>query len=202
MHLFKTNFFKIFLLLFLGILLTSCQSDAKKKQENTNPATSSAEKDSIAKAYLLIPGKQFGTIQINGNADKALADLPKPDFGDAAMGKVLMRWNNFEGDSLFMFNTQQMGVEDFKRIKIIRSFSNKYKTKEGIGVGSSLADIQNHFNLENQGTITENSKNYTLYQDKGIGFEIDENQICRAVLIFSKDYSPINSYLPFYNDMQ
>lgn len=195
----KSNFIKMGFFLFLCISIGACQSDVKKKSENALDSISSQPKDTLTDAYLLIPGKQFGKIKINSNADEVLADFPKPDFGDAGMGKVLIKWNDIEGDSLFMFNTQKMGVEDFKRIKIIRSFSGKYKTKEGIGVGSSLTDIQKHFQLENRGTAIENSESYTIYTDvKGIGFEVDSNQICQAILVFPEGYMN----LPFYPNLQ
>lgn len=185
---------KIFLILVVPLLLYGCKQK-EEQQESRTPKDTTTEK----RVPLLIPGKQMGSFIIDENARTLLDTFTKPDFSDAAMGKVLLKWKNVYGDSLFMFNTQKMGVENFKRIKIIRSLSPKFRTKKNLGVGSTLADLNKEYALQERGTIKEGKAVYTLFiNEQGIAFEIDTSQTCHAVLIFSKQDRSINPYIPFY----
>ncbi len=181
-------------MLFLPLLLFSCKQKGEQRDLQKVTDTTAAKR-----APLLIPGKQMGDFLIDKNARTFLDTFAKPDFSDAAMGKVLLKWKSVYGDSLFMFNTQKMGVENFKRIKIIRSFSSKLRTKQNLGVGSTLSDLDKEYRLTKRGTIKEGEAVYALFLDEeGIAFEVDTNQTCRAVLIFSKEDRSINPYIPFY----
>lgn len=196
-----TNPGKLFMLTFLVLSVYACKESTNKHRPDAE--TGSASVQQPKETHLIIPGKKMGDFEVDGNANAILDTFQKPGYSDAAMGKVLLKWNRVLGDSLFMFNTQQMGIEDFKRIKVVRSFSSAFRTEDNVGVGSSLTAIKKHFSAEEKGIIKEGGDTYRLFMDtKGIGFEMTEDDICRAVIVYSKDFPPPNSYLPFYADYE
>lgn len=173
------------------------------KTESESSVKSEIENNEAESTELLVPGVQMGGFVLDSNADSVLKMLPKPDFDNAAMGKVLLRWDDIHGGVLMMFNTQQMGIEEFKRIKIVRSLSPMFRTKNNAGVGSALSEIQQYFSVNKKGIISENNQQYTLFADPaGIGFELDEDNICRGVLIFSPEDAGSYPYIPFYNEFE
>lgn len=187
----------------LFLAMVSCKNSNKKKSSNAQTDSISQQDDQPKKLqnpYRVIPGKQMGNFVLNEDADSILDSLPEPDYSDAAMGKVLLKWKNVAGDSFFMFNSQKMGVEDFKRIKTIRSLSSKFRTDHDLGVNSKLSALKGEFDLDKTGTFKKNNQTFTLFtSQKGIGFEIDENNFCKGIVIFTEDYSPEKIYVPFYS---
>lgn len=172
-------------------LILACKEAVQKKEHSLKTSPNSSDTSQIKeqeKNRLIVPGKQMGSFVLEENSGPIVDSLPESDYSDAAMGKVLLKWNDVLGDSLQMFNTQKMGVEDYKRIKTIRSFSTQFRTKNDLGVNSSFNQIQKQFNLNKKGTIKEDQETFILYTNsQGIGFEMDEEQNCRAVLVFSED---------------
>lgn len=199
-----STFIKKALVLFFILGITACQN-SPQKQNSTSHADSVYQKQSSPKEtqdrYSVIPGKRMGNFVLDENAGAIIDSLPKPDYSDAAMGKVLLKWGNIAGDSLFMFNTQKMGEEDFKRIKILRSLSSKFRLDQDLGVNSAFSALKKPFELKKTGTFIENNQSYALYIDqKGIGFEIDQDSTCHGIVVFTEDYSPESAYIPFYSD--
>src|SRR5690606_24488432 len=97
------------------------------------------EKGSNSQDYRnkIIPGKRLGTIILNENATPVLDSLGKADSGDAAMGKTVSTWHENSDNFLSIYTTTKMGVEDFSRIKAIRSLSPDFKTEQDLGVNST-----------------------------------------------------------------
>lgn len=174
-----------------------------KSKKDSVSQKSNTDSEGISQS-LIIPGKQMGQWQLNENSDAAIDNLGKPDYSDAAMGKALLKWKNVRGGSLVMFVAQKMGVEDFHRLKMIRSSSSKFKTKNGFGVGSDWLALQAEFNLEKRGIFHGNHQKRILWVDKKrhIGFEMDTRKTCQAVVIYVDDYTPENLYIPLYDDFK
>ena len=124
----KKLFFCFSILLFLNC------TDKPKETENSlkqSEANSPAILEEITKkdnySNQIIPGKSLGSIILNQNATAVLDSLGKPGSGDAAMGKAISTWGK-DDTLLTLYTTTQVGVEDFSRIKAIRSLSKDFKT--------------------------------------------------------------------------
>ncbi len=195
------------LLLFLLTLSISCNNSNKKaeniKNEKDTPSAviSKNDKDSPDKEKLVIPGQSLGKITLNEDATPLIDRLGQPDSGDAAMGKAVMVWDDFEGNLLTLYTTRQMGVEEFSRIKAIRSLSSEYKTEDNLGVNTPLSELKRYYRLDYAGKFAFEGKHYILYSTpKGIAFEVGMNQKCHGVLIYPVSSSPEETYLPIYSD--
>lgn len=192
-------------LTFVFFIFLSCKNDQTKQTDKNQTVTSQKIKDkeeiTVASEHLIIPNKQIGEIQLEKDVKPLLAKLGEPDFSNAAMGKALMTWNDVKNGTLSIFTSQKMGVEDFSRIKAIRSRSDLFRTKQNIGKNSSLKEIQDNFNVEEIGIYIEEEEAYSLYVDNdGIGFEIDDDEVCQGVIILGKGKEPQQFYIPFYDN--
>ena len=192
-----------------AILLFSCNEKHKNVENNMNKSeyssdnNSETELKSTTNEKEIIPGKSLGKILLNENATAVLDSLGKPDSGDAAMGKAISTWNKGDGNLLTLYTSTQMGVENFSRIKAIRSLSKDFKTVDNLGVSSSLDDLKRYYRLTPIGKFTFNGKHYFLYTTpKGIAFEIGMDQKCNGVLLYLQDTDPENFYIPIYPDFK
>lgn len=191
------------------ILFFSCKENPKELEVNSIENDTSIEKaipsseDEVEYEKQIIPGKRIGKIALNENATALLDSLGQPDFGDAAMGKAISTWHQGLDNQLTLYTTMKMGVEDFSRIKAIRSLSSEYKTKNNIGVNSSLKEIEKYFTLQEIGKLPLDGKRYSLYlSDEGIGFEIGNDHKCHGVVIIEKGGNPTQTYLSLYPDVE
>ncbi|RYE28858.1 MAG: hypothetical protein EOP42_15775 [Sphingobacteriaceae bacterium] len=181
-------------------LLTACNQPQTKSDQTKNAAdtvfstTISAEEKSVAEkpvaaAALITPAKSIGKISLKESADSVYKDLGKPDSGDAAMGKSLSTWysdHDPKGYQTQIFCTRNMGNadENVSRVKQIRVTSPYFKTKEEIGVGATLMQIQSRFKVIKTASYADKKPPYQIYDDqKGIAFEI-LNGKCRAVIVY------------------
>lgn len=200
---------KNLILLFSLALFFSCKEN-HNEVDNTVSDTETSIENTIPKKEIeedykkqIIPGKRLGSITLNENATVILDSLGQPDSVDAAMGKAVSTWYEDSDKLLSIYTTTKMGVEDFPRIKAIRSISPKYKTENNQGVNTSLSEIEKHFNLKEIGTFTFEGKNYTLYSNnEGIGFEVGEDQKCHGIVLTETGTSPEQLYLTFYPDLK
>lgn len=185
------------LLVFIG-LTVGCQQSKKSSSQKAETDSSETVIDS---AHLIIPGKQLGKYVINAKAKPLLDELGTPSKGDAAMGKVLQNWKHVEGASLTVYTTRKMGVENFSRLKVVRSESDKFKTKDSLGVGSTLEAVKADFSVIKSGSfVDDNDNEFDLYiSAEGIGFEIGEDNICKGVVIMAENTSPQQTYMPIYS---
>lgn len=102
-----------------------------------------------------------------------------------------------------LYTTTQAGVENFSRIKAIRSLSKDFKTLDNLGVTSSLAELKRYYKLNPVGKFTYNGKHYFLYTTvKGIAFEVGLNEKCNGVLVYRQDTNLENFYIPIYPDFK
>ena len=191
------------------ILLISCNEKSKNVENALNANKNISEKNSETEPKIttnekeIIPGKSLGKIILNENATPVFDSLGKPDAGDAAMGKAVSTWGKVDGNLLTIYTSTQMGVEDFSRIKAIRSLSKDFKTVDNLGVNSSLADLKRYYKLNPVGKFANNGKHYFLYTtEKGIAFEVGLNEKCNGVLVYPQDTDPENLYIPIYQDFK
>lgn len=189
------------LCLLIGIILTifSCSYPDKQGMSNTPPQQ---QKAPLSADEQIIPGKSIGYFRIRQNTDSVLAILGKPDSSDAAMGKVFMVWKNLPNDkgySLAIYAQRNMGAtdENISRVKKIITTSPRFKTPEGLAVGTTFSDIKKHYNLKTAGVYSNQKNEITIFDDdaKGIAFDIDNlNDKCVAITVH-QPAEGVNSYL-------
>lgn len=187
------------------ISIISCNNGSRKRENNLEKQEQyikngdGTNKNILKYTHEIIPGKRLGAIVLNENITVAFDSLGKPDVVDAAMGKAVSSWQKYDDKPLTIYSTMLMGVENFRRIKVIRSLSEKYKTEENLGVKSSLTDLKKHYDLNSIGTFTYRGEDFTLYSSpKGIAFEVGSDEKCNGVLIHTSDIDPKSSYLTLY----
>src|SRR5690606_20630719 len=97
---------------------------------------------------------------------------------------------------LAVFTSRDMGNDETARIQQIRVTSPRFSTAESIHVGTPLAEIQNHYDVDQVETYGKDDKAYTVYRSaKGIAFEIGPTDSCTAIIIHHAD-ADIATYLP------
>lgn len=191
------------------ILFFSCNETNKNSEKNSNKNEVNSENNTVTEAKnepferQIIPGKRLGTIILDENATRILDSLGQPDSGDAAMGKAVSTWKNGDNSLLSIYTSTQMGVEDFSRIKAIRSLSKDFKTVDNLGISSAIDQLKRYYRLDAAGKFTENGKHYYLYTtNKGIAFEIGMDQKCHGILLYNQGTDPENLYIPMYPDFK
>jgi hypothetical protein len=82
-------------------------------------------------------------------------------------------------------------------IKEIRTTSPRFKTADYAGAGSELKDIMKLYKLKKRDVPGNTDKKTALYDDyaAGIGFEVDSNGKCTAVLV----HAPGDSSVTYIN---
>ncbi|HMI04075.1 MAG TPA: hypothetical protein VK541_16430 [Pedobacter sp.] len=156
--------------------------------------------DTLNKETLLIPGVSAGNIKINEDAESVYKILGKPDSGDAAMQKAVAIWYEKHDPKSFttaIYTVRDTGDNPPARIKQIRVTSPEFKTQSGIGVHSTLADIQGTFTIRQLTGTPDDSKAFQIFDSPaGIAFELDKNLKVTAVLIHPADEELKANYLP------
>src|SRR5690606_23696833 len=177
-------------------------TNSSPKNSHHSPEIISQKSNGINYGKEIIPGKKLGNIYLNESATAIVDSLGKPDTGDAAMGKSILTWKK-NADLLLLYTETQMGVEDFSRIKAIRSLSKDFKTVDNLGVSSSIDALKRYYRLDPVGKFTYNGKHYYLYTTpKGIAFEIGMNQKYNGVLVSSQATDPETFFTSMYQDFK
>lgn len=200
------------------LLLTSCRPGLDRPQ--TTPVavadserTSAAPQASISTDQLLIPGERVGKTPLGLPADSLTALLGKPDLSDAAMGKAWLTWKGKRDEhnnrtELNIYITYRDSTMREKVVRQIRTTSSFFKTKDQLGVYSSLKDIQAHFpHLKPAGRYKEGSRIITIYdvQAAGISFEVasaNGQQICTGVIVHPKGQAVLDVYMYFRPEVE
>jgi hypothetical protein len=182
----------LFLLVILFYACSGDQSKSTKAQEQTvkdTIATSSADTSGNDQSLLLVPGKSAGKVNIGQNAEEVYVLFGKADAGDAAMQKSVAIWyKNHDPKSLStsIYTVRDTGDNPAARIKQVRVTSPKFKTKENIGVSSTLGEIQNKYSVTKLTDVTGRGEVLEMYDHlAGIAFEVDSKGICKAIIIHS-----------------
>jgi len=181
----------IFIPAIITLGLSSCQQQVVHQSlaDSVHTADTSSIK-AVSPVHLIIPGKKIGRIHINADADSLAAKLGHPSFTDAAMGALMMQWTAHINGLVYETTTyshRNMGDADnsVSYIKEIRTTHPKFKTADYASVGSELKDIMKIYKLKRRDVPGGTDKKSALYEDyaAGIGFEVDQNGLCTAVLV-------------------
>ncbi|MBT0607520.1 hypothetical protein [Aequorivita echinoideorum] len=192
---------KFLLLVILALSFAGCnnyeKTDNVSSEENQLQQVASPKPEKTPQTFI-VPGKRLGNIVLDQNFNPILDSLGKPDISNAGMGKAVNTWKHGK-NLLTIYTNTQMGVEDFSRVKAIRSLSNDFKTEDNLGVSSSIDELKRYYRLDPAGKFTDNGKHYILYKtSKGIAFEVNMKQICNGVLLYSKETNPESFYNAIY----
>ncbi len=158
----------------------------------------------VPTARLIVPGKSIGQIKLYDNAELLLKKFGKPDAGDAAMGRSIATWyagHKPSGYQTQVFCSRYMGGdENVSRVKQIRVTSPYFKTANGIGVGSTLKQLNVSFRGRKTSTYKENKQLFFVYDSgKGIAFETSESGKCAGVIVYLPGDRGGFTYLPFHS---
>ncbi len=192
---------KILLILIFLLLINGCN------QPKPAHAVFTAQK-SVTEAQLIIPGKSIGKISLKEDAAEVYKLLGKPDSGDAAMGKSLSTWyanHDPKGYQTQIFCSRNMGNldETISRVIQIRVTSPYFKTANGIGVGSTLKQINAVFKVIKTASYPNKKPPYAIYDDKkGIAFEISAEGKCVGIIIHLLNNYSRTTYFPFHNNQK
>lgn len=169
--------------------------------------TSLSDSTKIAKEkFVIVPGKQIGNTEIGLDTEK-LGSLGKPDFSDAAMGKAWLVWyknGKEKSTKLMVYTTYKNNEMKEKVVSEIRINSDDFKTKNGIGVGSSFEIIKEAFPEISEFTKYRNQKtgkDVFIYDapSSGIAFEFisleGESATCNAVIVYDTSRKINTDYL-------
>jgi len=156
--------------------------------------------DTLNKETLLIPGVSAGKIKLAEDAEPLYKILGKPDSGDAAMQKAVAIWyKNHDPKSYAtaIYTVRDTGDNPAARIRQIRVTAPEFKTQSGIGVHSSLSDIQGTFTLKQLTGVPGDSDAFQIFDSPaGIAFELNKELKCTAVLIHPANEELKAGYLP------
>lgn len=184
----------------VAMVLVACGGGNRNNNHPLQDSTASVSQSLLPNDHLLIPGKSAGRFLI-GDADSTIfAELGKPDFGDAAMGKAVSIWypNGKRNQPLSIFTSRDMGNDETARIKQIRVTSPDFQTVQSIGVGSSLREISDIYPLQIVETYDRDGQTYTVYNaNEGAAFEVDAAYRCVAIIIHETG-ATIPTYLPLH----
>ena len=202
------------LYLLFALALFSCQSNdtaetTVPEAETTVTATEPAPPDS---AYLIVPGKSIGHVQLGITSNELNSMLGKADSGDAAMGKALMFWlskdDSGEQDYLAVYTAADFSGanEGQHRVEQVQVTSPQFQTQNHISTGKTLGQIRQQFDgLQRLAYYTDSNKQQVyIYDDQaqGIAFEIPlSDSTCTAITVHNKGEDVTETYLPIHPDL-
>ncbi|GAB3822843.1 hypothetical protein [Pontibacter rugosus] len=206
---------KPYLLLLSILCFASCQNQENRNQAeveqaagDTTAAAQTPEPQPLDSAYLIIPGKRIGQVEV-GMAGSALsATLGKPDSTDAAMGKALLYWTNQKTDQpqhyLVVYTEADFGSDKpTPTVKQIQVNSPQFQTPEGISTGKPLSEIRQKYSQLEPLAYYQNDAKQRVYlydsQPEGITFEVAlPDSLCTAITVHEKGKAITNTYLPVH----
>lgn len=186
-------------------LLIGCLFACKPSTQKQTVADAALKKQILTDSLRISPGKGIGRILLNGDVGNVSKILGRPDSSDAAMGSSLMVWyagHNASGYETSVFARRNFGAKDeiISRIQKVLVTSPMYKTADHVGVGTTLANIKNSYDIKP--TSNYNSKNgkVQVYTDldKGISFEINEASNKCVGIVVHKPYDTASAYLDMH----
>ncbi len=197
----------LFIIAVTFLSLISCKNaedknalDNSNNDEETIVSPEENQKDTISDSRLIIPGVKLGTIKLNTIVNAVYDSIGRPTSGDAAMQKSLSTWDS-ESTILTIFAANDPNTSEGHLIKLIRSTAPDFKTKNGLGKGSSISAVEEEFQLKKEGAFKENASEFTLYStQQGISFEFNSENICSGVVVHDPETQAGITYLPIYKE--
>jgi len=189
-----------FYIVLTAAVSAGCSSEQDSQTHDSVTVASIPPDTTFKEDILLIPGRSAGNIKIDEDTEPVYKMMGKPDSGDAAMQKAVAIWyQNHDPKSYAtaIYSVRDTGNHPVARIKQIRTTSPEFKTEAGIGVHSSLSEIQGTFTVKQVANIPNGSDDPQIYDSTaGIAFEINKEQQCTAVLIHPAGEALKATYLP------
>jgi hypothetical protein len=161
----------------------------------------------VSSDQLIIPGESIGKTPLGMNAQQIEDVLGKPDMSDAAMGKAWLTWYGKSRDEhnnkteLNVYTTYKDNSMRKKTVQQIRVTSSFFKTSEGVGVYSSLAQIRQFFpDIKQVARYKDDGRVIRIYDDvaKGIAFDVAEagrQLICIGVTVHLRGKPVTQTYI-------
>lgn len=136
----------------------------------------------------IVAGKRIGHISIGEPMENLITALGKPDSSDAGMGAQQFTW--FSDNDTHGYRTDVYGHANFngkddnvRPVKLISVSSPMFKTSKGIGVNADYNTIKNNYTIKHVATYAAAATKIFDDVARGIGFEMDKNDKCVAVLV-------------------
>ncbi|MGX5687459.1 hypothetical protein [Arcticibacter tournemirensis] len=178
-----------FFFLLAAVFLCACQSNTSKSKV---VSADSVHSDELNKGAFIQPGKSAGKISLGQDMPAVGNLLGEPDAGDAAMGKAWGIWYDKdstagERSEIAIYSSYADSTMMVKNVKQIRVTNDTFKTKEGLGTGSSLADFKAVYpDMEPRSEYLHTASGDTLRvydsKSKGLATEIIRGT-CTAITI-------------------
>ena len=151
-------------------------------------------------AYIIVPGHSIGHISLGADGARTLSHLPQPFAHDEGMSQTEQVWvSGAHGHRYTLFiHTASNGALDVKpadgvTIDVIRVTSPVYRTRGGIGPGSTLSRILHYF----PGAKSSSSPAILDANAQGIAFEFPKapklSTECIAVTVHTPGVSNVPS---------
>lgn len=201
MHLSTTLFQNCLAIALTGFIFASCggpdntNRGARTDSADTERRPHAASPESLA----LVPGESAGAFRLGESDSLAHQQFGQPDYSDAAMGKAVLLWYTGTDSAeypLSIFISRDMGNDETARIQQIRVTSPTFKTDESLGVGSTLTEISDGYQVAPIETYEKNGETYSIYDSNtGIAFELGPDDRCVAIIIHPADVD-VATYLP------
>ena len=160
------------LLIFCGLLCVSCkeaEEEASKDSETSSQQTKESSQD-----WLIRPGLGIGEIQFGMTVQQMKDILGKPDVAETGISYM---YTSLGIEIVFrdkVVTYIYCGNPHRKDSPMLRAMEEacKFKTAEGIGIGSTEAQIVKAF-----GEATRRKDNSLLYTDKRICFFLADDKV-------------------------
>jgi len=187
----------------ITVIATSCGNNAQPEQDAASipqPDTAVFSPLTPNPDSLLLPGDAAVKIKIDQNSDDVFKVLGRADSSDAAMQKMVAFWfynQNGNKYSTAIYAARDTANPPVSRVRQIRITSPSFKTEQGLGVTSTLADIKKVYKVHEIIYPLAPKQELHVWSDgKGMAFEVDDDQRCTAVIIYKKGDEPGSTYLP------
>jgi len=190
-------------LLILGATLSACQSNSSGSK-TSSPDT--AATSNTPQAELIIPGKSIGDLFIGQDMTAVANIMGEPDAGDAAMGKAWGIWydKNLSGKEqteISIYSSYKDSTMMVKSVKQIRTTAGKFKTPDGMSVGSTLDRFQAAYpdiQLRSQYRIGSTGDTVKFFdsRSRGISAEIVKSTI-KALSVHAMNSDAVESYFTY-----
>lgn len=188
--------------LVFAALFTACQSDTPRSAAVQVDSSGSAAADTTS---LIVAGKSLGRFRLKQDMQTVTTILGEPDAGDAAMGKAWGIWyekdpSGGQKSEIAIYSSYKDSTMMDKDVKQIRTTARRFKTIEGLGIGSSVSDFKRAYpDLSLQAQYSYGtSDTISLYDSESRGIAIELiTDTCRAINVHPAG-TPVNeSYFTY-----
>ncbi len=187
-------------------LFTGCQDQPGAPTPEPDPETNAfAPNNGVDSSLTFVGGHHLGEIKLRETTEGVVNALGQPAEENAAMGRSIAVFNVPDGDTtatLTTGSTRFMPPDStVYRVEFVRTTARKYRSPEGLGVGSTRTEIERLYTLTQLGSFTKQRNKYDVYDtDRGVGFEIGADSLVHGIVIHDRAASAVDSSLPLYDD--